>query len=138
MPSMLKVPNSELSANRHRCYLGGAGIAEALRNGADIVICGRVADAAPTVGASMWWHGWQRDDFDEIAGSLIAGHLIECAAYVCGGYFSGFKRLQAGWENFGFPIAEVHATGEVTINKEPGTGGEVSNEVFRLIPANFF
>lgn len=61
-----------------QCYLGGAGIAEALRQGADIVICGRVADAAPTVGASMWWHGWDRElDFDSIAGSLIAGHLIE-------------------------------------------------------------
>ena len=61
-----------------QCYLGGAGIAEALRQGADIVICGRVADAAPTVGASMWWHGWNREsDFDHIAGALMAGHLIE-------------------------------------------------------------
>ncbi|KAH8680030.1 hypothetical protein BGZ60DRAFT_445451 [Tricladium varicosporioides] len=109
-----------------QCYLGGAGIAEALRNGADIVICGRVADAAPTVGAAMWWHDWKRDDFDQIAGSLICGHLIECAAYVCGGYFSGFKRLQDGWENFGFPIASVEASGECTIEKEPDTGGEVS------------
>jgi len=58
---------------------------KALRSGADIVICGRVADAAPTVGASMWWHNWKCDDFDEIAGSLVVGHLIECAAYVCGG-----------------------------------------------------
>lgn len=96
-----------------------------MRNGADIVICGRVADAAPTIGAAWWWHNWKRDDFDQLAGALITGHLIECAAYVCGGYFSGFKRLHEGWENFGFPIAELDASGECTITKEPGTGGEV-------------
>ncbi|CAG8951978.1 hypothetical protein HYFRA_00000713 [Hymenoscyphus fraxineus] len=110
-----------------QCYLGGAGIAEALRQGADIVICGRVADAAPTIGASMWWHGWNRDqDFDQLAGSLVAGHLIECSSYVCGGYYSGFKELFDGCENIGFPIAEVFANGSSAITKEPGTGGEIS------------
>ncbi|CAH0047586.1 unnamed protein product [Clonostachys solani] len=110
-----------------QCYLGGAGIAEALSNGADIVVCGRVADAAPAVGAGMWWHGWDREkDFDQVAGSLICGHLVECAAYVTGGYFSGFKRLMEGCENLGFPIAELHHDGSCVITKEEGTGGEVS------------
>ncbi|KAK5117995.1 hypothetical protein LTR62_004039 [Meristemomyces frigidus] len=110
-----------------QCYLGGAGIAEALRQGADIVVCGRVADAAPTVGACMWWHGWNREkDFDQIAGSLIAGHLIECSSYVCGGYYSGFKDLFDGCENIGFPIAEINIDGSFTMEKEPGTGGEIS------------
>ncbi|OAG02272.1 uncharacterized protein CC84DRAFT_1198468 [Paraphaeosphaeria sporulosa] len=63
---------------RLQCYLGGASIAEALNNGADIVFCGRVAKAAPSVGVGLWWHGWNREkDFDQIAGSLICGHLIE-------------------------------------------------------------
>lgn len=110
-----------------QCYLGGAGIAEAFRHGADIVICGRVADAAPTIGAAMWWHGWNRDkDFDQIAGSLVAGHLIECSSYVCGGYYSGFKDLFDGCEDIGFPIAEVYHDGSCMIEKEPGTGGQVS------------
>jgi hypothetical protein len=74
----------------------------------------------------MWWHGWDREvDFDQIAGSLICGHLIECAAYVCGGYFSGFKRLMEGCENLGFPIAELEHTGACVITKEKNTGGEV-------------
>jgi hypothetical protein len=93
----------------------------------------------------MWWHGWDRQkDWDEIAGSLICGHLIECAAYVCGkehceqpllkmltdnsgGYFSGFKRLMDKCENFGFPIAMLESDGSCVITKEQnGTGGEVS------------
>ena len=65
-----------------QCYLGGAGIAAAFAAGADIVICGRVSDAAPTIGAAMWWHGWDRNtDYDQVASSLIAGHLIECSRY---------------------------------------------------------
>ena len=110
-----------------QCYLGGAGIAEAFRRGADIVICGRVADAAPTIGAAMWWHGWDRDkDLDELAGSLVAGHLVECSSYVCGGYYSGFKDLFDGCEDVGFPIAEIYHDGSCMIEKEPGTGGQVS------------
>ncbi|KAH7348296.1 hypothetical protein BKA65DRAFT_257917 [Rhexocercosporidium sp. MPI-PUGE-AT-0058] len=110
-----------------QCYLGGAGIAEAFIQGADIVICGRVADAAPAIGAAMWWHGWDRNtDFNQLAGSLIAGHLIECSSYVCGGYYSGFKELFDGCENVGFPIAEVFVDGSCALVKEPDTGGEIS------------
>jgi hypothetical protein len=75
----------------------------------------------------MWWHGWDRNtDFDEIAGSLVAGHLIECSSYVCGGYYSGFKRLFDGCEDLGFPIAEVFSDGTCAIIKEPGTGGTIN------------
>ncbi|CAG9956146.1 unnamed protein product [Clonostachys rosea f. rosea IK726] len=110
-----------------QCYLGGAGIAEALRQGCDIVIAGRVADAAPTIGAAMWWHGWDREtDLDQIAGALVTGHLIECSSYVCGGYYSGFKRLMDSCANIGFPIAEVECDGTSVITKEANTGGEVS------------
>ncbi|CAK7212150.1 hypothetical protein SCUCBS95973_001344 [Sporothrix curviconia] len=110
-----------------QCYLGGAGVAEALRRGADIVICGRVADAATTVGAAMWWHNWDREaDLDPLAGSLIAGHLIECSSYVCGGYYSGFKQLLHSCENIGFPIAEIRPDGTSVITKEANTDGEVS------------
>lgn len=76
----------------------------------------------------MWWHGWDRQkDFDQIAGSLICGHLVECAAYVTGGYYSGFKNLMDKCENLGFPIAELNADGSCVITKEEnGTGGEAS------------
>lgn len=110
-----------------QCYLGGAGIAEAFRAGADIVICGRVSDAAPTIGAAMWWHDWDRNkDLDAVAGSLVAGHMIECSSYVCGGYYSGFKELFHGCENIGFPIAAIDKDGSFILEKEPNTGGEIS------------
>ncbi|KAL2754598.1 hypothetical protein ACRALDRAFT_1063396 [Sodiomyces alcalophilus JCM 7366] len=111
-----------------QAYLGGMGIAVALREGADIVICGRVADAAPVIGVAAWWHGWQWKHLDELAGALVAGHLIECSAYVTGGYYSGFKDLiKAGKHvNMGFPIAEIDHKGECTIVKEKNTGGIVT------------
>ncbi|KXT17708.1 hypothetical protein AC579_9033 [Pseudocercospora musae] len=111
-----------------QCYLGGLGIAEALRAGADIVIAGRVADAAPTIGAAAWWHEWSRDQLDELAGSLVAGHLIECSAYVTGGYMSSFKDLMKTGKhvNVGFPIAAVDYKGNCTITKEKNTGGCVT------------
>ncbi|KAJ1323357.1 acyclic terpene utilization AtuA family protein [Microdochium nivale] len=109
-----------------QAYLGGMGIAAALRAGADVVICGRVADAAPAVGAAAWWHDWSATDFDALASALIAGHIIECSTYATGGYYSGFKDLFDGSENLGYPIAAVEASGDTVFTKEAGTGGEVS------------
>lgn len=112
-----------------QCYLGGMGIATAFQAGADIVICGRVADASPIIGAAAWWHGWSRTDYDKLAQSLIAGHLIECSVYVTGGNFTGFKSLD--WEqinNIGYPIAEIAYDGDVVITKVENTGGLVSKE----------
>jgi hypothetical protein len=59
-----------------QAYLGAMGIAEALKDGADIVICGRVADASPVIGAAIWWHQWGKEDFQQLACALVAGHLI--------------------------------------------------------------
>jgi hypothetical protein len=91
------------------------------------VICGRVADAAPTIGAAIYSYQWNRDtDLDQIASALIAGHLIECSSYVCGGYYSGFKDLMTNCENLGFPIAEIFTDGTTILTKEENTGGEIS------------
>ena len=70
-----------------QAYLGGWGIAKAFEMGAHIVICGRVSDASPVIGAAAWWHRWGREDFDQLANAFVGGHLIECSSYVCGGKF---------------------------------------------------
>ena len=77
-------------------YLGAWGIVRALGAGADIVVTGRVADASLVVGPAAWWHGWSRDsDLDELAGAVVAGHLIECGTQVTGGNYSGFGGSRA-------------------------------------------
>ncbi|KAF2469514.1 DUF1446-domain-containing protein [Lindgomyces ingoldianus] len=110
-----------------QAYLGGLGIAKAFENGADIVVCGRVSDASPVIGAAYWWHTWQRSDLDKLANAFVAGHLSECSSYSTGGNYSGFKDLETlGWQNIGYPIVEISHSGEVIVTKNKGSGGEVS------------
>ena len=111
-----------ISAN---AYLGCWGIVEALNLGADIVVTGRTTDAAIVCGPAAWHHGWQRTDWDQLAGAVAAGHVIECGTQATGGNFSFFTEL-SGMENAGFPIAEVAADGSSVITKHPGTGGAVT------------
>ncbi len=113
-----------VSAN---AYIGAEPIAAALDAGAQIVVCGRVADPSLTVGPAMSHFGWRADDWNRLARATMAGHLLECGAQVCGGYFSdpGYKDVP-GLESVGFPIAEIDAEGRCIIGKADGTGGLVS------------
>ncbi len=106
-------------------YLGCWGIVEALNRGADIVITGRTTDAAVVCGPAAWHHGWGRDDWDALAGAVVAGHVIECGTQATGGNYSFFTEVP-GMVRTGFPWAEVAADGSTVIGKHPGTGGEVS------------
>jgi hypothetical protein len=110
-----------------QAYLGGLGIAKAFEKGADIVVCGRVSDASPVIGAAYWWHKWQRSDLDKLANTFVAGHLSECSSYSTGGNYTGFKDLEClDWENIGYPIVEIDDAGQVVVTKNQGSGGEVS------------
>ncbi len=116
-----------LTAN---AYLGGFGIAAALTAGADVVVTGRVTDASVVVGPAVAHHGWTPTSYDELAGAVVAGHVIECGAQATGGNFSGFRRLvQEGMDPtrpLGFPVAEIAADGSSVITKHDGTGGAVT------------
>lgn len=111
-----------LTAN---AYLGAWGIAEALKSGADVVVTGRVTDASVIVGPAAAHHGWKRDDFDALAGAVVAGHVIECGCQATGGNFAFFTELP-DLTHPGFPIAEIHADGSSVITKHQGTGGAVT------------
>lgn len=106
-------------------YLGAFGIAAALEAGADVVITGRVTDAALAVGPAAWWHGWTPDDLGPLAGAVAAAHVIECGAQATGGNYAFFTEID-DMTHLGFPIAEIESDGSSVITKHPGTGGAVS------------
>jgi hypothetical protein len=112
-----------VSAN---AYLGAEAIADALLDGADIVVCGRVADPSLVVGPALAHFGWARDDWDRLARATMAGHLLECGSQVSGGYFAdpGVKDVP-DLARVGYPIAEIDADGHCTITKPAGTGGRI-------------
>ncbi len=105
-------------------YIGAGAIADALRAGADIVVCGRIADPALALGPALAHFNWKMDDWDRLARATIAGHLLECGAQVTGGYFAdpGYKDVP-GMANLGYPYAVIDALGNVEIGKADHTGG---------------
>ena len=111
-----------LTAN---AYLGAWGIKEALDNGADIVVCPRVTDAAVVIGPAAWKFNWERNNYDALAGALAAGHIIECGCQATGGNYAFFKEVPS-FDNLGYPIAEILEDGSFYITKHPETGGLVS------------
>ena len=116
--------SSIISAN---AYIGSAGIVQALKEGADIVITGRAADPSLFLGPMMYEFGWSFDDAELIGKGTIGGHLMECGAQITGGYFAdpGYKEVPELW-NVGFPIMEVTENGEYHITKLANAGGLVS------------
>jgi hypothetical protein len=125
--SVLKA--SIVSAN---AYIGVEGIVKALEDGADIIITGRVADPSLTLAALVHEFGWAMDDYDRLGKGTMAGHLLECAGQVTGGYFCdpGYKEVERLWD-LGFPIAEVTEEGDIVITKLESSGGVVNEATCR-------
>ncbi|MFK0129365.1 acyclic terpene utilization AtuA family protein [Streptomyces rubiginosohelvolus] len=119
----LPVPDGFLTAN---AYLGGSGIAACLRAGADVVVTGRVTDAALVTGPAAAHFGWGPDDLDALAGAVVAGHVLECGTQATGGNHAFFgEHDPTRLRRPGFPLAEIHADGSSVITKHDGTGGVV-------------
>ncbi len=104
-------------------YLGGFGIAACLRAGADVVVTGRVTDAALVTGPAAAHFGWEPAEYDRLAGAVVAGHLLECGTQVTGGNYAFFR--DGDVRRPGFPLAELHADGTSVLTKHDGTGGFV-------------
>lgn len=113
-------------------YLGYRAIKKGLDEGADIIICGRVADASPVIAAAAWWHQWNETDYDELAAALVGGHLIECSTYVTGGNFAGaYKYPVEAFLDIGCPIAEISRNGECVVTKHERLGGFVTADTVK-------
>ncbi|MDP9866996.1 MULTISPECIES: acyclic terpene utilization AtuA family protein [Streptosporangium] len=117
-----RLPAAPLTAN---AYLGGRPIAAALSAGADVVVTGRVTDAALVTGPGIWRYGWRPGDYDALAGSVVAGHVIECGCQATGGNYAFFGEVP-DLAHCGFPLVELDSDGSSVVTKHPGTGGLVS------------
>ncbi|EAA33181.2 DUF1446-domain-containing protein [Neurospora crassa] len=127
----LKSPGSNMVVSAN-AYLGIRAIKRGLEEGADIIICGRVSDASPVMAAAAWWHGWPDSAYDELAGSLIAGHLIECSTYVTGANFAGFYKYDIkDLLNLGLPIVEIDSKGECVVTKHEALPGFVTEDTVK-------
>ena len=111
-----------LSAN---AYIGAGGIVKALERGANVIITGRVADAAVTLAPMMFEFGWSPNDWDRVAAGVVAGHIIECGAQCTGGNFTDWPLVKS-YKRIGFPIVEAEEDGSFVVTKHPNTGGLVS------------
>jgi hypothetical protein len=114
-------------------YLGAQPITEALQNGADMVITGRVADPCLYLAAMAAHYGWAWDDWDRLASGIVCGHLLECTAQVVGG--NSLARIHeteaSGLPSLGYPIGHVEADGSFIITKTPETPGCVTPETVK-------
>lgn len=105
-------------------YIGAQGIADALRAGAQVVVCGRVADPALAVGPAMAHFGWSWQDWDRLARATMAGHLLECGAQVTGGYFADPSMKDVpDVHAVGYPIVRLDEDGNIEVGKAADTGG---------------
>ena len=112
-------------------YLGARPLVEALEAGADIVLTGRVADAALFLAPMVYELGWRWDEWDKLAQGMVVGHLLECSGQATGGNFGGDWRSIPDLAHIGYPIAEVWENGDALITKAPNTGGCVNFDTLR-------
>lgn len=124
------VEGDDLTAGRPgalaaHAYLGGFGIAACLTAGADVVVTGRVTDAALVTGPAAAHFGWRPEEYHRLAGAVVAGHVLECGTQATGGNYPFFGEVPGGLRRPGFPLAEIHEDGSSVITKHPGTGGTV-------------
>lgn len=123
--SFATVSSQCVSAN---AYFGAQGIAEVLRQGADIVITGRSADPSLTVGACMAHFGWEETEYQKIAAATIAGHIIECGTQATGGISTDWLSVPDP-ASMGYPIVEMEESGLFTVTKPEQTGGMVNRRM---------
>lgn len=121
---MSQVVEKVTSAN---AYLGAWPVVEALRQGAQIVVCGRVTDTALTLAPMIHEFGWGPEDWDLLSAGTIAGHIVECGAQCTGGNFSRWWEVPDLW-NVGYPIVEAGEDGTFVVTKHEGTGGMVTKD----------
>jgi len=118
-----KIRKSLSSAN---VYFGARPVVEALEQGAQIIVTGRVTDTGISLAPMIYEFGWKWDDWDKLAAGVVGGHINECGAQASGGnFFQGWKDVPR-MERIGFPIVEAYPNGTLIVTKHESLGGLVS------------
>ncbi|HEX5050972.1 MAG TPA: acyclic terpene utilization AtuA family protein, partial [Planctomycetota bacterium] len=119
---LAQVQDRLLSAN---AYIGAFAVAECLKQGAQIVIGGRITDPALVGGPMIHEFGWGATDYDKLAASTMAGHIAECGAQCTGGNYTGWREVE-DFVRIGYPVIEAAPDGTFVVTKHEGTGGLVT------------
>ncbi len=117
------LPAQVVSAN---AYLGAFPIAQALQEGAQVIITGRCADSALALAPLIHAFGWRASELDRLALGSLAGHIIECGPQATGGIATDWRAVAHEWDDMGYPVVECSADGTFVVTKPIGTGGRVS------------
>ena len=125
MYSNIDFPDDDKIASIN-AYLGAFPIAEALKNGADIVITGRSVDSAVTLAACIYSFDWSETDYNKLASGSLAGHIIECGTQSTGGNFTDWELVSENLHHIGYPIVEIENSGEFNCTKSQKTSGLVN------------
>ena len=107
-------------------YLGAFPIAQALKDGADIVITGRSVDSAVTLAACIYSFNWNENDYNKLASGSLAGHIIECGTQSTGGNFTDWELVSKDLHQIGYPIVDIKDSGEFDCSKSKDSTGLVS------------
>lgn len=118
-------PEIQQDVQSANAYLGVGPIVKALEEEAQVVIAGRVTDTSISIAPMIYEFNWKMDDWDKLASGLIAGHMMECGAQSTGGNYTDWHKVKK-WDNFGYPVTEVHEDGSFVMTKHPGTGGIIN------------
>ncbi|MDY7035848.1 MAG: acyclic terpene utilization AtuA family protein [Thermodesulfobacteriota bacterium] len=105
-------------------YIGSDAVVEALEEGANVIIGGRIADSTLHVAPLIYEFGWKFEEpyWDLLNAAVTIAHIIECSDWCTGAGSVLWEDIPEYW-NVGYPIAEVSEDGTAIISKVNRTGG---------------
>ena len=129
--------DSKFPPTHANVYIGAQKVKEALDNGANLILAGRVADPCLALGILAHEYNWKIDDatsqedWDRMAFAITIGHILECGGQASGGNAYSEWPMNYSVSDLGYPIAHVNEDCTAILTKADNTGGKVSRNTIR-------